>query len=103
MRRTKYPELKAELKTLAKEIRYYKDHRKLPKRREIGLSLWQIESHIGYKKYEFRHRHIAYCMLRGRKYEEIERYTRELPDFKFIEEVMEHNREAVCLSAERSE
>jgi len=85
MRYTKYPELKAELKELAKEIRqlkYKRDHY-----REFGNDQSEFMWNAKKKGWDFRHKHIAYCMLRGRKYEEIERYCREAPDFKRIDRI----------------
>ena len=85
MRYTKYPELKAELKELAKEIREFKNMRDhyWDHPRSQGEYQWAVQS----RAYDFRHLHIAYCMLRGRKYEEIERYCREAPDFKRIDRI----------------
>jgi len=37
---------------------------------------------------EYRTKHIAYSMARGKKYEEIERYSRSEPDWKQINELM---------------
>lgn len=86
MKKTKYPELKRELKQLAKEIRYWKSKRKLGKRG--GDPLWYIHVQIGKRKYEFRHRHIAYCQLRGRLRPEIERpHKYNLPNEDYIEEI----------------
>jgi len=85
MRYTKYPELKAELKELAKEIREFKNMRDhywdYP--RSQGEYQWAVQS----RAYDFRHLHIAYCMLRGRTYEQIENYCREAPDFKRIDRI----------------
>jgi hypothetical protein len=85
MKYTKYPELKAELKVLAKEIRqlkYKRDHWW-----EFGNDQSEFMWKAARKGWLFRHRHIAYCLLRGRSYEEIERYCREAPDFKIIEKI----------------
>ena len=94
MKYTKYPELKAELKELAKEIRqfkYMRDHwwefgedyaHKHPR-----YIQGEFQCAVQSRAREFRHKHIAYCMLRGRKYEEIERYCREAPDFKRIDSI----------------
>ena len=61
--------LKQELKTLAKHIRELKDTRKKVPYGYVP-ELWNPQ-------FEFRHRHIAYCLLRGRKMQEIEQKTRE--------------------------
>ena len=95
----KYIDLKKELKQLAKEIRYWKSKRKLDKR---GVySLQNIESSIWTRKYEFRHRHIAYCQLRGRLRHEIEQPAPDnLPNEKYIEEIMEEHGETLRASAQ---
>jgi hypothetical protein len=85
MRHTKYPELKAELKELAKEIRqlkYKRDHYW-----EFGNDQSEFMWNAKKKGWDFRHLHIAYCMLRGREYGEIENYCREAPDFKRIDRI----------------
>lgn len=100
MRYTKYPELKAELKQLAKDIRKWKRNRKLDKRIELGIDLWHAVSKVEQYKYEFRHKHIAYCMLRGRTYEQIELYCKVSPNFDYVDAVMEeHGPQTVCASA----
>jgi hypothetical protein len=56
--------MKAELKALAKEIRQLKSTRKQCQNGCVtGLQ---------YIQHEFRYKHIAYCMLRGRTIEQIE-------------------------------
>lgn len=63
--RTLIRKYRQELKEEAKEIRRKKDTRKECKNGYVQ-GLW-LDRH------NFRLKHIAYCMLRGRKYEEIER------------------------------
>jgi hypothetical protein len=100
MKYTKYPELKARLKELAKEIRYWKGNRKEKKRAELGMWQYQIQDKIDARAYEFRHKHITYCMLRGREYEEIERYSRTSPDWNYIDAVREeHEQKTICVSS----
>ena len=76
----KLHELKEQQKELAKEIKELKGKRK--------------ESRYGYvpglegKRSTYRYRHIAYCMARGRKYEEIERTCREEPYMPAIEKII---------------
>ncbi len=85
----KIKELKLELKSLAVEIRGLKATRKS---HDYGYvpGLWR-------SKYEARHKHIAYCMLRGRTYEQVENSCRETPNMKYVEEIMEAFREEdVC-------
>jgi hypothetical protein len=99
MKYTKYPELKAELKQLAKEIRefkYLRDHWWDHREQSQGAYQWAVESRAD----DFRHMHIAYCMLRGRKYEEIERYCREAPDFNRIKHIKwEHGNKTLRIGA----
>ena len=97
----RYLKLKNELKELAKEIRYWKSKRKLARREQY--SLWQIELKIRARKYEFRHRHIAYCQLRGRLREQIERpASNNLPNEDYIKEIMDKHGEALRVSAQGS-
>jgi len=71
MSRKMLKDTKIELKKLGKEIREFKNQRPFENRN--GKELWTIESVINQMKYEFRHTHIAYCELRGRTREEIEK------------------------------
>ena len=83
-----YPlkELKLQQKKLAVEIRELKNHRPLSNRGDYDLC--KLESDIMYNKHKFRHHHIAYCELRGRKREQIERPAKDnLPNKKFIETI----------------
>ena len=86
--------LKQKIKLLAVQIREKKSQRKgAPHYGEVpGLRL---------DRFMARHFHIAYCMLRGRKYEEIEKKCHVKPDTKLIERIMEDYRdeEDVRLSA----
>jgi hypothetical protein len=83
---TRYPKLKGELKELAKEIKYWKSKRKLRNRGNNLLS--DIHLRLRRRKYEFRHRHIAYCELNGRKREEIEQPALDnLPNEDYIESI----------------
>jgi hypothetical protein len=76
------------LKDLAVEIRELKSQRKLPKRG--NQSLWSIETKIYKLKYEFRHFHISYCEIRGRKRDQIEKPSKyNLPNQKYIEQIKE--------------
>lgn len=100
MKYTKCPELKAELKKLAKEIRKWKRNRKEDKRFELKMKQWQVQDKIDRRKDDFRHKHIAYCMLRGRTYEQIENYCKVPPNFDVINSIKEqHTPKALCASA----
>ncbi len=97
----KYLKLKKELKKLAKEIRYWKSKRKLDNRG--NFSLQNIETSVWTRKYEFRHRHIAYCQLRGRLRIQIEQPALDnLPNENYIEEIMVRHGETLCASAQGS-
>ena len=100
MKHTKYPELKMELKELAKEIKEWKRNRKEDRRLELGISQCEAQSQVNRRQCKFRHKHIAYCMLRGRKYEQIENFCRLSPNFDWINEIMEkHESKVICASA----
>ena len=100
MKNVRFKELKNELKVLASEIREWKSNRKLDKRTILGLSQWKVQAEIDWRKENFRHKHIAYCMLRGKKYEEVENFCRVAPNFDRIERVMEqHAQKTICASA----
>lgn len=94
--------LKEELKSDAAKIRENNlEIKRLQKNGEYAGNL-QF-SRISLKK-NFRHKHIAYCMLRGRTYEQIESKCGEKnkPDFDKIKEIMdeyEYAKENVCVSA----
>jgi hypothetical protein len=62
MKNTRILERKEELKQLAKQIREVK--------REFGYGQWSESE-------RYRFLHIAYCMARGRSYEQIEQKTHE--------------------------
>jgi hypothetical protein len=81
-------EMKQSLKELSQKIRTLKTSRKLKNRNDRPL--WDIELEIYHAKREFRHRHIAYCLVRGRTYEEIEtpgEYNK--PDMRKVEGIRE--------------
>jgi len=67
-------EFRAERKKLAQDIRDLKDMMKDGMRgKEVTITPGVIQSsRLPNAKYEFRHKHIAYCMLRGRTMEQIE-------------------------------
>ena len=97
MKHTKYPQLKAELKTLAKEIKELKLRRdnwwdfkhELPDYYQNQVqSVFMCRANR--KSREFRHKHIAYCLLRGRSYEEFEQPREDnKPDMIYVQMVME--------------
>lgn len=84
----KYPRLKAELKELAKEIKEFKHMRDhwwdYPQ--DQGEYQWAVQS----RAREFRHKHIAYCLLNGTPYELIEQpRENNKPDMIYVQMVME--------------
>ena len=101
-RKTYIKSKKYYLKGLANQIRefkhelrqYHKDFREMPyeeaRKKYEQRGYYQIESDIKKGKYEFRHEHIAYCLARGRKYEQIESKVRENnePNQEYIEQLL---------------
>jgi len=90
----KYFELKQELKQLAIEIRNLKNQRK-------SFSCGYVPNLFN-SQYIFRHKHIVYCLLRGRTMLEIENKVREgnspnqyLID-KYMKEYTDAKEEALC-------
>ena len=83
--------LKQELKQLASELRDDKlDIKKTQKENGSGsASLQQYQ--ILKKKRTYRNKHIAYSLMRGRTYEQIEPKCREGngPDHKLIQEIID--------------
>lgn len=72
-KKTYLKQLKSELKTLSSEIRQKKSLRKKPLN-EFGNGY--VPGLAG-AQFDARHTHLAYCMLRGRTYEQIEPTVRE--------------------------
>lgn len=68
-------QIKEELKQLAKDLRIQKNLFK-SKQRE-GTDTWEDLRNKYRLKNEYRHRHIARCLLRGTPYESIESKVRE--------------------------
>jgi uncharacterized protein YcsI (UPF0317 family) len=66
-------ELKKELKELAQEIRETKDYARGNKAREAGRGAGYYQCALLFLKRDFRHKHIAYCLMRGKTYEQIEK------------------------------
>ena len=49
-----------------------------------SLKPWEFEKELRSLRFEYRHLHIAYCLFRGRKYEEIENKTSNPPDMGYV-------------------
>jgi hypothetical protein len=95
-------DLKQYLKPIAKKIRENKNRRKLDKRGDTPL--WEIESIIFDLRLNYRHHHIAYCELRGRIREQIEKPGEyNLPSESIIKKVKEKYGKALRHSPQRSE
>lgn len=91
------------LKGLAQQIRslkdelkqFYKDKKELGfeefRKKHEGRWNYDIERDIRKAKYEFRHQHIAYCLIRGRSYEQVESKVRENnePNQDYIKQLLE--------------
>ena len=77
----KFIELKHQIKTLVTEIKEKKQLRKTSK--------YGYVDGLDRLRYEARHHHIAYCLLRGRSMEEIESTPREdnAPNAPYIDEI----------------
>lgn len=96
----KYLNLKNELKKLAEKIRTTKNKLKEHQRENKGWNsgFFSTKDKL---KFEFRHKHIAYCLLRGTDREKIENPAKDnLPDEDYIKEIInEHKIEDVCACA----
>lgn len=102
--------LKLSLKELAESISKSKRSLKDCQRRTGQAGEWEgqpghskyfyYSSDVMSAKYEFRHKHIAYCLLRGRTIEQIEMPAKDnQPDLSYIQEIQnEYREENVCAS-----
>jgi hypothetical protein len=90
--------LKEELKQLAKSIKKAKPEFK-EAQRKLGYDSMINSLRKLYKlRYEFRHKHIVYCQLRGRTREQIEvprEYNR--PNEKYIDELTGQYGKTLCV------
>lgn len=95
---TKLIELKIELKSLAAKIRNLKRDTKKYQRENFGHH-GPIGMMMHNLQWEYRHKHIAYCLLRGRTMEQIEKKNRKgnTPNQSQINLLMEkYSEEAIC-------
>jgi len=92
--------LKEEQKALAGKI---KDNKKdIKERQRNGDYAGHQQYNLLKQKKEYRHKHLAYCMMRGRTYEEIENKCREdnKPNMDIVKEIMdEYSKSDVCVNA----
>ena len=100
---TKLQTLKNELKQSATDLRHFKNVRNNSFRSHSILRVpsylcdaQRAQYDIGKRKYEYRHKHIAYCQLRGRLREQIERPALwNLPNEDYILELMDKYRQVM--------
>ena len=107
--------LAQQLRELKRELRQYYDDINSMKWPDVekkykGRYSYDIERDIKKAKYEFRHQHIAYCLARGRSYEQVEQKVRENnePNQEYIEKLLEtypalqamDNEKIVCIDEE---
>lgn len=93
----KFDDLKIELKTGAEDLKKLKQYSKTA---DSVRKRSMAQSSLYHEKWIYRHKHIVYCILRGRKYEDIERSCRVAPDFTWIERDLDAYRsKTVCVSA----
>jgi len=92
--------LREELKAKAVEIRLTKI--RIKELQKSGAFAGNLQYSLISLKKDFRHRHIAASLMRGRSYEQIEPKCREnnKPNMDLIKEIMdEYAKEDVCVSA----
>ena len=97
---SKFSKLKQILKEKAASIRLAKNELKEHQREHGGYDggYFKLIKDIAY---EFRHHHIAYSLLKGKKYEEIEQPGKEnVPNMDYIEEIRNAYTEDVCVGQE---
>ena len=97
-----YRVLKLELKQAALELRATKaDIKATQKEHGSGAACTQQYTILKMKR-SYRHKHIAYSMMRGKTYEQIEPKCREgnEPDHKLIQEIIDaYSAKDVCAGA----
>lgn len=69
--------LKSSLKQVAQELKQSKKDFKQAQRDGDFPKQWKLDSSIKTNKFFYRHTHIAYCLLKGKNYEQIESRVRE--------------------------
>jgi len=92
-------DLKKFLKEQAVLIRATKKELKVIQR-EVGDDCGRFKLLSKLSK-DYRHHHIAYCLLRGRVYESIEKpHENNKPDMSYIQEIKDAYTENVCISTQ---
>ena len=87
--------LKSELKERAVELRAIKAEVKKLQREHAWDDLWRAQYRLTSQKWVYRHKHIAYCLLRGRTMEQIERKCHTPPCESTIKNYVEEYGEEV--------
>ncbi|RLI55286.1 MAG: hypothetical protein DRP09_10190 [Candidatus Thorarchaeota archaeon] len=95
-------QFKKELKLEAAALQHFKQDIKNDQR--DGECVGSLQNKLLKDKKSFRHRHIAYCMLRGKKYKQIEQKVRvgNAADMNLVNKIMEkytYNEETVSAAA----
>lgn len=85
----KYANFKNELKVQASKIR--SDRATLKEAQRSFKECWRLQSDLLNMQSRFRHEHIAYCLLRGRTYEQIENKVApgNEPDMDRVKDIMD--------------
>ena len=74
--RASFKKIKTQLKEEALLIRQGKlDHKNCQRGTHTGPKAWQQKGYVS--SWTWRHKHIAYCLIKGRSYKEIENYVAE--------------------------
>jgi hypothetical protein len=83
--------LKSSLKQIAKELKQSKKDFKQAQRDCDFPKQWKLDSSIKTNKFFYRHSHIAYSLMKGKTYEQIESNVREgnIPDWKVIKGIQD--------------
>jgi len=98
----KLKELKEELKTIAGNIRKLKADTKASQKAKIYVGLSQ--SMLLRMKRDYRHKHVAYSLLRGKTMEQIEKSTKPWPftqplDLNLIKIIREKYEETIYINS----
>lgn len=97
---SKFSELKKYLKEKAASISFAKKELKDFQKEHSGYDGGYFKL-IKELAYDYRHHHIAYCLMKGKEYEIIEKpHEDNKPDFKYIEEIKNAYTENVCIGQE---
>lgn len=78
----------------------------VPDRRALGDAEFKLRCDLGKAQFEFRHKHIAFCLVRGRTMDQIEKpYHHNLPDMKYVDRLvenlkkeLENEQKTICVS-----